>query len=84
LEDWRKDGSSYGEMNYIPGDWKIGERRSLLMMRMIIFLEIGRLEKGWILPQDEQRTTPGDLETGVRFDMFMHWTTPGDLETGVR
>jgi len=54
------------------------------MLKWIIFLEIGRLEKGWILPQDEQRTTPGDLETGVRFDMFMHWTTPGDLETGVR
>jgi len=25
LEDWRKDKSSYGEMDYIPGDWKIRE-----------------------------------------------------------
>jgi len=46
LEDWRKDESSYVEIDYIPGDWKIEERMNLLMMRMIVFLEIGRLEKG--------------------------------------
>jgi len=25
FEDWRKDESSYVKMDYIPGDWKIGE-----------------------------------------------------------
>jgi len=33
LEDWRKVESSYGEMKYIPGDWKIEERMNLLILK---------------------------------------------------
>jgi len=46
FEDWRKDESSYVKMDYIPGDWKIGEGMSLLMMRMIVPLDDLRIREG--------------------------------------
>jgi len=34
FEDWRKDESSYVKMDYIPGDWKIGEGMLLETWRL--------------------------------------------------